>query len=257
MPLALIVEKLESIPEAQRALYVADGDKFKLDVDGLPAPEDTAGLKSALEKERTARKALDKEIAAFKKTGKTPDEIAEFVAEKETAAAEALKKSGNFEAILKQHNDKAAAALKLATDERDAAFGSERSAIIENRVMTALTKAKATSEGMDLLTERLGKRIHIETIEGKRVTTIMQADGKTPLAGSGTDGAATYDDLVKEAVKAWPSLFEGTGAGGGGKSPKDAGGTGGDKTITRAEFDKLQPHEQRHKLQVDKLKLVD
>ena len=40
-------------------------------------------------------KALDKEVAAFKKTGKTPEEIAEFVAAQEHAATEAAKKAGN------------------------------------------------------------------------------------------------------------------------------------------------------------------
>lgn len=238
MALALTVDSLDTVPEALRAAYVPDGDKFKLDAE----IEDTAGLKSALQKERDLVKTHKAELAAFKKTGKTPEEIAEFAAAQEAAAAELAKKSGNFDSILKQKQDAWAAEKAAIAAERDAAFGSERSAIIENRVMTALTKAKATGEGMDLLTERLGKRIHIETVDGKRVTTIMQADGKTPLAGSGTDGAATYDDLVTEAKKSWPSLFEGTGAGGSG-TPNGKGGKPGDKTITRAAFDALGPLE--------------
>src|SRR5690606_9273044 len=118
-------------------------------------------------------------------------------------------------------------------------------------VMGALTKAKATAEGVDLLTERLGKRIHFETVDGKRKIQIMQADGSTPMAGSGADGAATFDDLVKEAVKTWPSLFEGSGAGGSGAPNK--GGKPGDKTITRAEFDKLGPIERAAIVKTHKL----
>lgn len=253
MALALTVEKIESVPEAQRALYVEKEGKFHLDVDGI---EDTSGLKSALEKERAAVKAQKAELAEFKKSGKSPAEIAEFVAEQTKAAEEAAKKAGNFDALMAQH--KAAAAKEKADliAERDAAFGIERSAIVENKVMTALTKAKATSEGMDLLTERLGKRIHFETVEGKRVISIMQADGKTPLAGSGTDGAATFDDLVKEAVKQYPSLFEGTGAGGGGKQPNGKDGKTNDKTMTRADWDKLPPFEQAAKAKAG-VKLVD
>ena len=48
--------------------------------------------------------------------------------------------------------------------------------------------------------------------------------------------------MVKEATAKWPSLFKGTGAGGGGKQPNSAGGTG--RTITRQAFDALPPAEQ-------------
>jgi hypothetical protein len=119
--------------------------------------------------------------------------------------------------------------------------------------MGALTKAKATAEGVDLLTERLGKRIKFETVDGKRKIQIMQADGETPLAGKGADGAATFDDLVTEAVKTWPSLFEGSGAGGGGTPPKGNGGGAAGKTITRADFEKLGPMERVAKLKTHKL----
>lgn len=251
MALALLVDDINTVPEPLRAAYVEKDGKFHLDAE----IEDTTNLKSTMVKEREARKAAEKELAAFKKTGRTAEEIAEFVAAQEAAAADAAKKSGNFDAILKQKQDAWAAEKAALAAERDAAFGSERNAIIENRVMTALTKAKATSEGMDLLTERLGKRIHIETVDGKRVTTIMQADGKTPLAGSGTDGTATYDDLVKEAVKNWPSLFEGTGAGGSG-APTKGGKPGGDKTLTLAQFHALGPVERAAKMK-EGFKVVD
>jgi hypothetical protein len=49
----------------------------------------------------------------------------------------------------------------------------------------------------------------------------MAADGETPMAGTGADGTATIDDLVKEAVAKYPSLFKASGAGGGGKNPRE------------------------------------
>lgn len=238
MPLAAIVESIDSVPEAFRSEYTEKDGKFHLNVEGL---EDTGALKLTLQKERDARKALEKDVAAWKKLGKTPDEIAELTAAKEREAEEAAKKAGNFDAILKQHQDKWNAEKATLETELAAARGSERGAIIETSVMGALTKFKATPEGIDLLTERLGRRIKFETVDGKRQVHIMQADGETPMIGSGANGAATFDDLVKEAAKNYPSLFEGTGAGGGGKSPKSAGGTG--KTITRADFEKLAPSE--------------
>ena len=73
----------------------------------------------------------------------------------------------------------------------------------------------------------------------------MAADGE-PMAGTAAGGVATIDDLVQEAVKSFPALFEGTGAGGGGTPPKQ--GSKGAKTISRSEWDKLTPWEQRAKL---------
>ena len=56
MSLPAIVDSLEDLPEAVRAFYVETEDgRFRLDAEGV---EDVSGLKSALEKEREARKAL-------------------------------------------------------------------------------------------------------------------------------------------------------------------------------------------------------
>jgi hypothetical protein len=58
------------------------------------------------------------------------------------------------------------------------------------------------------------------------------------MIGTGPDGFATLDDLMKDVVKTYPDLFEGSGAGGGG-APARNGGGGGNKTITTAEFNAL------------------
>jgi hypothetical protein len=73
---------------------------------------------------------------------------------------------------------------------------------------------------------------------------IVAADGETPMAGS-------IDDLVKEAVTKWPALFAATG---GETLPKDAGGSG--KTISRAEWDALNPTEQMNRVKTG-FKVVD
>lgn len=249
MALALTVDSLDSVPENLRAAYVKDGDKFKLDAD----VEDTAGLKSALKKERDSRAALEKQAKKWEALGRSDEEIAAILAAQESEAHDKLKKKGDFDAILKQHQDKWAAektALESRLAGRDKAA---REAIVDSAVLTALTKAKATTEGVDLLTERLGKRVKLEIgDDGKRTIHIMQADGVTPLAGKGADGTATFDDLIAEAVKNYPGQFEGTGAGGGGKPPKDAGGAGG-KTITRADFDKLGPIERAATVKTHKI----
>lgn len=271
MPLALIVDDITSVPEAFRTEYTEKDGKHHLNVDGL---EDTSGLKSALLKEREANKkakadaaVMDAKVKKWESLGKTDAEIQEMLDKAAVAEQEAAKKSGNYDALLADQRKKADEAAKMLRDkydsekleiakELDAARASERSAIVSNNVQTALTKMKATSEGLDLLTERLGRRLTIETVEGKRVVQIMQADGVTPMAGSGADGTATVDDLVKEAVKNYPSLFEGSGAGGSGTDPKGTRREAGAKVLTRANFERLGPLERAVKMR-EGFKVVD
>ncbi|MEQ8332309.1 hypothetical protein [Nisaea sp.] len=60
MPLPAESDSLDAVPEAARAFYVETGDgRFHLDAEGV---EDVSGLKSALEKERAARRELKAEL---------------------------------------------------------------------------------------------------------------------------------------------------------------------------------------------------
>ncbi len=248
MALAAIVDSVDALPEAIRGEYTkaADG-RFHLNLEGGDALPFVAGLRTALNSERTLRETHERSSKAWAKLGKTPDEIAEMLREQEEATANGLKKKGDFDGILKQHTDKWAAREAALLGERDTANSAARTAIVDASVTGALSKSKATAAGLELLGERLGKRVQLEFVNGKPVHKIMQADGTTPMAGSGSDGLATYDDLVQEAVKSWPELFEATGAGGGGTPPKGgAGGTG--KTIARSDFAKLSPAEQVAKI---------
>ena len=67
------------------------------------------------------------------------------------------------------------------------------------------------------------------------------------MVGSGQDGLATFDDLVKEAATQYPSLFQTNGA------PADTSPNGqrpdtGSKTISRKDFDALDPVERHRKM---------
>jgi hypothetical protein len=132
---------------------------------------------------------------------------------------------------------------------------SERKLLLENGLTAALQRAGVIPNGLDLLTDRLSKRVALETEGGKRVVRITQAGSEMlPMAGSGEGGRATLDDLVKEAVTKFPSMFK-TPGNGETPAPGDAGGSG-EKTITRAEFNKLSPLEQGAKIRAG-IALVD
>lgn len=250
MPLAQTVDSLDTIPETARGAYVKDevSGKFILDFE----VEDTTGLKSALTKTRAERDAIAKAEKEWKALGKSPTEISELLAANEKAAEEAQKKAGNFDQVLAKHKSDWAKQLadseaKLS-GERDTALSVARKAVVDTRITGALTKGKVTPEGMVLLVDVLGKRVQLDLSEGKENVSILGADG-TAMVGTGKDGLATFDDLVKEATKQFPSLFEGTNAGGGGKQPGSGnGGKPGEKTMSRADWDALNPYEQAAKI---------
>lgn len=252
MALALTVASLDSVPEALRTEYTEKDGKFVLNVEGL---EDTSGLKSALEKERKANRENAAKIKKWEGLGKTDEEIAALLAAAEEAERKKAEGEGDFDKILGQHRSKWEKEKATLEAELSAARSSERGAIIGTSVMTALTKAGATEEGIDLLPDRLAARITFETVDGKRILKIMQADGETPMAGAGKDGLATFDDLVKEATAKWPSLFKGSGNSGSGKEP-GKGAAGGAKTIARAEWEKLSATERQAKFK-DGFKIAD
>jgi hypothetical protein len=144
------------------------------------------------------------------------------------------------------------AALKA---ELQATRASERGSIME-RLAVALKNGGATPAGCDLFHYHLDKRIRIETVEGKRIVRILQADGLTRTVGSGKDGLATFDDLVKEAATQYPFLFQTNGA------PADTSPNGqrpntGTRVISRKDFDALDPVERHRKIVKEGYRVFD
>jgi hypothetical protein len=231
MALQVTVETLDNVPEALRSEYVEKDGKFHLNVEGL----DTAdSLRAALKKERDFRYAFEGKVKAWEKLGKTPEEISELLETLQHEETEKLKKKGDIESLLKQHQDKWSKREQELLGQIDMLSSSERTAIVDERLHGALFKNGATEEGIELLPARLSGRIDVQTVDGKRVLKIMQADGKTPMAGSGADGMATLDDLVKEVSSKYPSLFKGSDVGGGGKRPD--GNSGGSGVTKKSDF---------------------
>ena len=245
MTLEYKLETLDGVDTSLAALYTenSDGD-FVLDVGGLPAADTEKGNK-ALDVERKAARearAASKEAKALSKKytglGKSPEEIAEILEAHEAALEAAAKKRGDFDAIRKQDQEKFEAERSAWSEERATLTKSERDAIVQNQLVTALAAAGFTQSGIDILPNLVAKRIKIETEDGSRVTTILQQDGATPLAGSAENGTATFADLAKELAVKYPELAMSSHKGGGatppsGKSTTDA------KTITREAFNEM------------------
>ena len=230
------VETLDDIDEAHHDLYEERDGKFFLAVEGLPETPDPTELKTALQKEREARKKYEKQIKAWERVGKTPEEIADLIEAAEERERKKAEEEGDFDKLLAQHRSKWEKEKSDLEAELEAARASERSAIINTSLMAALTKAGATEEGIELLPERLSRRIKFERDGSERIIKIMSVDGETPMAGSAKDGTATFDDLVKEAVEKYPSLFKSPMGGGSGKQPDTGAGGAGSKVKRRSDL---------------------
>ncbi|MGJ5032347.1 hypothetical protein ACQR1I_36300 [Bradyrhizobium sp. HKCCYLS2038] len=242
MPLELIVEDINTVPEPFRGEYAEKDGKFHLAVNGLTnlyAPREalTKANREAAER-RHALTAWETAVG-----GRSVEDVQTLIADIDSGKfAKGGKSKEEFDAILAQHKTASEKTLKAAQDERDTAYNVARKALVDGELKSALAAAKATKTGLAMLPKLLGDRIELTFENGEAVRKILAPDGKTPMVGNGPDGYATLDDLMKDVVKSFPDLFEGSGAGGGGGPVKPGGGSGGGvKTWTRAEFDAASP----------------
>jgi len=195
----------------------------KLDLGGIPAPEDVSGLKTALQKER-------ENAGAYAKFGK-PDEIEAKIADltekakgtgkgAEDAQAKLDAMAKDYDAKLTGANERIAkmmqvnASASLKAELAKAGFISEA---IDDIASTAMGRLKFNDDG---------------------TPSVLTSDGK-PMIGNGADHGATLADLAKELAVSKPYAVRDKGNGGGGKPPGSTGGTPGQKTVTRASWDAM------------------
>jgi len=212
MTLPATVDRLEDLPEAVRDHYVATEDgRFRLDAEGV---EDVGGLKSALEKERTARKALKAELAA---RGEEAEEFERGEGEHAPAVAE--------EPAFDAGND-----VEPGPD--------PRLAILESRLIDAEARAALqASRGVpELLLPVLRDRLTV-TDDGDGGLTVRVVDeAGVPRRVEATDEAGAFMSVVDlvESLRADPAFgraFEGSGKGGSG-APTAGRGEGGPLTVS-------------------------
>lgn len=236
MAIAAVVDSLDTVPESLRTEYTEKDGKFYLNLDGGDNLPFVKGLKTALDTERNVNKTAKDKVAAWERLGVSPEDIQERLETERKKAEDAALKAGKFDEVLATHLGKAKqerdVAVNVASKARDSALSIARQAIISTSLTNALTKADATAEGLSALPKLIADRVKLDFDEnGVATQSILDADGKTPMVGSGAGGLATFDDLVQEAIKSFPSLFKANNSGGGGKPPavNNGGGSGVNK----------------------------
>jgi len=221
MTLPATVDRLEELPEELRPHYVATEDgRFRLDADGV---EDVAGLKSALEKERAARRALKAELAARE------DASAEAAGSDEAGTDEADPADGETEPAM--HDAETPESRLDALETR----------LIEAEARGAVEAARGVPELLlPILRGLLAVR---DDGAGGLAVRVLDAAGEPRRRGEGEDGFMTVADLV-EGLRADPvygRAFDGSGRGGSG-APTAGRGEGGPLTIAADDPRALSRH---------------
>ncbi len=244
MALAKTVAKLEDVAEAHRALYVADGDKFKLDIDG---DEDSAAMRielATVKREAAERRKAAKELEE-KFAGIDPVKVRELMSKLDQDGEQALIAAGKIDEVIAKRSEKMRADLQKQLDEAHgkATAAEERTKkysqrVLDDRIKDAVigkVHVHAIKNG-DVM--RAARELFVLDENGDAVQ--LGADGKPVL---GKDGKTPFSpaEWIESMTEVAPHWFP-NGASGGGAS-NNGSGAGNGKTMKRATFDALPASE--------------
>lgn len=227
MALKLIIDKLEDVEEALRSLYEKKDDKFHLIVEGI---EDNTSIKADLRKANKEAAERRKQLEAWARLGKTPEEIEELVAAAAQAEEEKLKGAGEWDKLKGQMND----AHKKALDAKDAAIAAKDAEVmamrksLERHLITAQATAEiAAAKGKPkLLLPHVESQMKVIEEDGKFITKIVDAKGDPRVNGKGDPLSLTELLAEMRKMEDYGTAFEGAGAAGGGAPPNNGNGGG-------------------------------
>lgn len=222
MTLAAILDSLDKVPEALKPFYVEQDGKFVLDVEVETHPG-ALGVKSALDKERAANKAKDKQLAAWTALGLTADQIAEMKKAADDAEAKKATAAGDFQKIQAQRDE----AHKKELDTLTAKLG-KRESFIEKVVKENVARQALApvAHSVDLLLPHVLKSVKVieDPETGEFSAVVVDAKGNPRMDPKDYNNPMGIGTLVEEMSKsdAFAPAFKGTGSSGSGTPP--AGG---------------------------------
>lgn len=251
MPLPLVVDKIDAVPEPVRGEYTEKDGKFYLGVipgGGLEVA-DVGKLKSALASERKAKAEYETRLKDYDGLD----------AAKAREALETLSQLGDIKE-LKSLDEKLAARERQLSEKFEAdrkalekKFGSEREALgktvetltgqlantmIDSAASKAINDAKGSIELL-LPIVKQSTRMRRDEKTGRVFVEIVDANGEVrPSPASGSTDPMTIKELVEELRNnpSYARAFDGTSSTGGGATGGGNGGSGnGTFRITEAD----------------------
>lgn len=232
MALPFEVDTLDSIPETVRDQYVeSEGGKFRLDLDGY---EDPAGLKSALEKERSEKKDRDRQLREMQKQydGIDPEKTREMLSRLEQDEESKLIAEGKMDEVINQRTERMRSdfesKLTQAQQEAEAAktfAGKFRSRVLSDEIRSAASKIGIVDTAVTDAVYRAKELFEVDD-EGNVVPTEaagLDANGK-PLTPE------TWLESMRDNASHWFPTPKGGGAPG-----NDGKGSGQKRSAMSAE----------------------
>lgn len=259
--LTATVTSLDGLSDDAKALYVKDGNGFRLNVEGLV---DKAKLDEFRDNNTQLKAELDKlkeEASKFKDID--PTKYKELMDKLVGDEEKKLLRDGNIDAVVKMRTDKMIRDFEEQIKAKDAAITGAKKAEEAARkerdtyiVESELRKAVDTSD--------MGFQPNIaEVLRYQVMNEFTYRDGKvirvkpdgTPMFGK--DGnPATITEFLQDLVKDRPYLVKASSGGGAHNQNQNNGGNDGRKTMKRADFERASP-DQRMKLSKERVQLVD
>lgn len=236
MALKSVYAKLEDIPEAVRALYKQEGEKWVLDLDeDITEHPRTGALKRALERERedkkkAAEKAAKLEADFEKYKDIDPEKAAEALAKLQDLEDKKLIDGGKVDELVAQKTERMRKDFETQLakkdeliKQREAELGTANTRLADLQIFSEVEKAAL----------KLGaRRTAIDDIKNRARPVFKLVDGKVvaykpgsedPLYGKSGDPISIEEWVGSLATDA-DHLFE----------PNGGGGAGGAKTVNRA-----------------------
>lgn len=236
-----------------RPVYVYDGGK-EVAYDAPATVAIISRLNAEAKTHREAKEAAEAKLKDF--DGLDPAKARDAITKVQKIDDKQLLDAGKVEevkaAAVKAIEDK----YKPILEERDGLQRALHNEMIGGSFARSKFIAEKVAVPTDLIQSAFGNRFRIE--EGKIVAT--DGDGKKVYSRSRPGEIADFEEALELLVEAYPNkdhILKGSGARGGGAKGGNGGGGAGDKTMSRAEFQKLDPAAQMKAVTTDGIAVID
>lgn len=244
----LTADEFSGLAGPLQEFYKQAGDSYVLDAEGV---EDVSGLKSALEKEREGRKALDKQIKDLTKqfNGVDPEKARAAQAQLEKLEEQGLLDAGKLDAVIEKRTERMRAdhdaqikGWEKKHGEADAQTATLRKKLEEVTIQSGLSqhalKAGAKGQAIDDILLR-GSRVWTLDPDGNPVPK----KGDAVIYGKNPSQPMTMEEWVTSLRNDAPHLFE-SNTGGGSEPGRARGGSGNRVVLTREQARDVRTYRQ-------------
>lgn len=236
----------EALAKDVQSAYKAEGDEYVLDLEG---EDDTAGLRSALQKERDNVKEYKKQLKELnEKFGDLdPEAYRELMARFENDDEAKLIKAGKIDEVIAKRTEKLTKEYdkKLAAEAKKTAEAVERSKKHQQRVVDNEVRAAASKMGLHekAVDDALFRARTMFSLNDEGQVIQLDKDGHPVM---GKDGKTLYapTEWLEGMRESAPHWFPAGNSGSGAQGNNGGNSNTGKRIVKRADYDKMPIHEQ-------------